>query len=199
MLVTHTHLPCVTTAWHRDSLKNTLSVQAIFLKKLDLKPIYFMLEIQPLDPSGKSSFSGFPLKTLFPHLLMRDTPWRIFDHVTQVVSFQFHVFLFDYRLAILIHVHFCDVWYPKVISEKDRVRNLHAAKRNHRFTGARGCVTNLRISQNSEICHASPCASKSTISLSCVEILDSVFFWDYIWVSYNTEIKINQYGEAKIE
>ena len=71
------HLPCVTSTWHLDSLKNTLPVQAIFLKKLDLQPIYFMLEIQPLDPSRKSLCFGFALKNHFPHLLMRDMSRRI--------------------------------------------------------------------------------------------------------------------------
>ena len=185
------HLPCVTSAWHLDSWKTTLSVRSIFLKNPHTKPIYFMLKIQPLYPSWQNSCSGFPLRNRFPHLLLRDTSWRIFDHVTQVICFQFRVFWLDISRAVLINVYFCVVWYPNVIPEKDRVQNRHAAKRNRRFTGARGCVTNLNKSQNSEICHASPCASKSMISLSCVTILDSVFFWDYIWVSYNTEININ--------
>ena len=141
------HLPCVTSAWHLDSWKTTLSVRSIFLKNPHTKPIYFMLKIQPLYPSWQNSCSGFPLRNRFPHLLLRDTSWRIFDHVTQVICFQFRVFWLDISRAVLINVYFCVVWYPNVIPEKDRVQNRHAAKRNRRFTGARGCVTNLNKSQ----------------------------------------------------
>ena len=199
MLVTHTPPPMRDKYVTSRFVKKHLVCSSNFPEKTGLETYIFYVGNTTFGPVRKIVLFRICSKNSFSTFA---DAWHAMTHFWSCHAggfFSISCFLFDYRLAILIHVYFCDVWYPKVISEKDRVRNLHAAKRNHRFTGARGCVTNLRISQNSEICHASPCASKSTISLSCVEILDSVFFWDYIWVSYNTEIKINQYGEAKIE